>query len=173
MIQTPSEFVSGISRNFQQGLKAAPAALEVHSDLTQPINSRWRAKIELGGLHRVSSNPDFVKRSGCRVLLLSIHCKHHTLCLKRSLCSFFFEVFPAHVSHFLSKTFFEKGYHLYLLLSFFRICFTSWLVFSERVGVSIHQDCGSKMIIPFLDCDTAGSEQTNQEEVRATGETVL
>ena len=28
----------------------------------------------------------------------------------------------------------------------------------ERVGVSIHQDCGSSRIIPFLDCDTAGSE---------------
>ena len=28
----------------------------------------------------------------------------------------------------------------------------------ERVGVSVHQDCGSHMIIPFLDCDTAGSE---------------
>ena len=27
-------------------------------------------------------------------------------------------------------------------------------------------------VLPFLDCDTAGSEQTNQEEVRATGETV-
>ena len=28
------------------------------------------------------------------------------------------------------------------------------------------------MIIPFLDCDTVGSEWTNQEEVRTTGETV-
>ena len=28
-------------------------------------------------------------------------------------------------------------------------------------------------IIPFLDCDTVGSEWTNQEEVRTTGETVF
>ena len=45
----------------------------------------------------------------------------------------------------------------------------------ERVGVKIHQDRGSNVKIvriPFLDCDTVGSEQTNQEEVRTTGETV-
>ena len=28
------------------------------------------------------------------------------------------------------------------------------------------------MIIPFLDSDTVGSEKTNQEEMRTTGETV-
>ena len=28
----------------------------------------------------------------------------------------------------------------------------------ERVSVSIHQDCGSDMKIPFLDRDTVGSE---------------
>ena len=28
------------------------------------------------------------------------------------------------------------------------------------------------MIIPFLDCDTVGSKQTNQEEMRTTSEAV-
>ena len=44
--------------------------------------------------------------------------------------------------------------------------------FRERVTVSIHQDCGSDMIVPYLDCDTVGSEWTNQEKMRTTGETV-
>ena len=36
-----------------------------------------------------------------------------------------------------------------------------WLLeIAKRVGISVHQDRGSYMIIPFLDCDTAGSEQT-------------
>ena len=45
----------------------------------------------------------------------------------------------------------------------------------ERVGVKIRQDRGSNIIIviiPSLGCDTVGSEQTNEEEVRTTGETV-
>ena len=46
------------------------------------------------------------------------------------------------------------------------------LITRERVGVSIHQDCGSYIMIPFLDCDTVGSECIDQEEVRTTSETV-
>ena len=46
------------------------------------------------------------------------------------------------------------------------------LITRERVGVSIPQDCGSYVIIPFLDCDTVGSEWIDQEEVRTTNETV-
>ena len=38
--------------------------------------------------------------------------------------------------------------------------------FRERVGVSIHQDCGSYIIFPVLDCDTVGPEWIDQEEVR-------
>ena len=34
----------------------------------------------------------------------------------------------------------------------------------ERVGVSIHQDCASSIIAPFVDCDTVGSEWIDQEE---------
>ena len=40
----------------------------------------------------------------------------------------------------------------------------------ERVCVSIHQDYGSCIIVPFLDCDTVGSEWIDQEEVRTVYE---
>ena len=45
-------------------------------------------------------------------------------------------------------------------------------MFREWVGVSIHQDCGSFFTVPLLDCDTAGSEWIDQEEVRTTSDTV-
>ena len=71
-----------------------------------------------------------------------------------------------HVVCLICRSFLKEKF---LLLFFFSNFF---LNLSLQIMMSTHQDCGSDMRILFMDCDSEGSEWTNQEEMRTTGESV-